>query len=97
MQNTIYPFPHAQTASTVVENRAVIVLADAGEVTILNELGTQIWELADGSNSVENIARKIVEEFDVGFDEALQDTQAFLNELVEKEAIVWLESPRENN
>jgi hypothetical protein len=37
-----------------LEHEAVVVLPDKGEVKVLNEVGAQIWALADGTRSVRN-------------------------------------------
>jgi hypothetical protein len=48
----------------------------------LNELGTMIWQAADGATSLEEIvAQKICVEYEVELAEALQDAEAFVREL----------------
>ena len=48
-----------------MEQEAVIVLPDKGEVKVLNEVGARIWALADGSRSVREIAATIASLYDV--------------------------------
>jgi hypothetical protein len=83
-----HPTPHPQVAARVVDGSAVIVLADTGEVTVLNPVGTRVWELCDGSRSAREIARMITAEFEVTPEQALQDVENFLGELVQAQAIV---------
>jgi hypothetical protein len=81
------PAPHPQVAARVVDESAVIVLADRGEVNVLNPVGTRIWELCDGSRSVRQIAEIIASEFDVTAERALQDTEEFLGQLLQSNAV----------
>ncbi len=69
--------PHPQVAATVVDGQAVIVMADTGQVTVLNEVGTRIWELVDGSHSLNEIIQAIMAEYEVTPEAAEQDTQNF--------------------
>lgn len=83
-----YPTPHPQAISRTVEGEAVIVLPESGQVGILNEVGTKVWELADGRRSLEEIVAAVVEEFEVTPEQARQDVDAFVRELVEKEMLI---------
>jgi hypothetical protein len=81
------PRPAAQARGRVVEREAVIVLPDKGEVKVLNEVGTQIWMLADGSRSVREIAATIAGAYDVSPAQAEADTVEFLQTLRDKALI----------
>jgi len=76
-------------ATRTIDGEAIIVLADAGEVQVLNQVGTRIWELADGTRTVQQIAEAIAAEYDVSMQQAQEDTAAFLQELVAMGALVW--------
>ena len=82
-------------ASTLADGQAVIVLADSGNVTVLNGLGTRIWQLSDGLHNVEQIVQTIVDEFEVEQATAFQDTIGFLEEMVGLQAVVFQERPNE--
>jgi hypothetical protein len=88
-----YPAPHPQVAARTVDDQAVIVLADTGEVTVLNGVGTRIWELADGAHSVAAISEVIASEYGIGASRARQDLEEFLIELVAAQAIVLNNQP----
>lgn len=83
-----YPVSHPQVACRIIDGSAVIVLADAGEVNVLNQVGTRIWELIDGSRSGQQIAEAIEAEFEVSPEQARQDVAEFLNTLSEAGAVV---------
>jgi hypothetical protein len=83
MDATQYPVPHPQVGMRVVDGEAVIILADSGNVNVLNPVGTRIWELADGSRSVRQIADALAAEYEVTPEAALQDVAEFLQKLVD--------------
>ncbi|MCS7220163.1 MAG: PqqD family protein [Anaerolineae bacterium] len=82
------PRLHPQVAGRMIGNEAVLVLADTGQVMVLNEVGGRIWELIDGSRTVADIARILVDEYEVSEEQALADLQTFIQELVEKQVLV---------
>ncbi len=53
-----------------------------------NEAGTVIWELCDGSKSVEEIAAVVAKKFDITQETAEADVKEFLEEAVTLELIV---------
>jgi hypothetical protein len=83
-----YPASHPQAISRIIEGEAVIVLPESGQVGVLNEVGTRVWELTDGRRSLEEIVAAIVEEFEITPERARQDVDAFVQELVEKEMLI---------
>ncbi len=88
-----YPVVSAQVAARVVDDQAVLVLADSGEVQILNEVGAVIWELVDGRHSVGEIADKVAADFDVTQEEAFKDVKEFLAKLANAGAIELVDRP----
>jgi hypothetical protein len=82
------PTPHPQTAARIVDGSAVIVLADTGQVNVLNAVGTRVWELCDGSRSARQIAETIAAEFEVTPEEASQDVEEFLQQLTRAQMVV---------
>ena len=81
------PRLHPQVAGQMIENEAVLVLADTGQVLVLNEVGGRIWELADGSRTIAEIARILTDEYDVSEEQALQDVSEFVQQLIEKQIL----------
>ncbi len=79
-----YPAPSEHARGRRLEHEAVIVLPDRGEVKVLNEVGAQIWTLADGTRSVRDIAAALCVEYEVPPAEAEADTLTFLAELQQK-------------
>jgi hypothetical protein len=56
-------------------------VGDLNSIYVLNELGTQIWELIDGQSSINRMIEEICKAYEVGPKEAEKDTIEFLNSL----------------
>jgi hypothetical protein len=84
----MFPKPHPQTAGRVIDGEAVLILADSSEVNVLNEVGSRIFALADGSRSVDEIAELIVTEYDVSVEQAIQDVTDFIRQMVDREVFI---------
>jgi|SRR5256885_12203340 len=78
---------HPQVATQTIDGLQVMVLADSGEVLVLNTTGTRILELLDGKRSVASIASAIEAEFEVTAEEARRDLEEFLSMLIEAGAL----------
>ena len=73
----------------VLDDNAVLVSPEGGQVTILNGVGTTIWSLIDGQNSGIDIAHHLVEQYDVSINQARQDVENFLVKLNDRGLITW--------
>ena len=82
-----YPVPTPTVQGRLLENEAIVVLPEKGQVKVLNEVGARIWSLADGGRSVRDIAAIISTEFAVTPAEAEADTLAFIATLAAKEMV----------
>lgn len=80
-------------ASRIIDSEAVIVIPGAGLVRILNEVGSRIWQLSDGGNTIEGVINIISSEFDVSWEEAREDILDFIGELEEKDMVVLNDEP----
>ena len=69
-----------------IEGQSVLVFNREGEIQVLNEVGTYVWEHM--GESVEIMARGIASEYDVSEEEASRDVKAFLEELKGSGAIL---------
>jgi hypothetical protein len=83
-----YPAPAEHVRGRRLEHEAVVVLPDKGEVKVLNEVGAQIWSLADGTRSVREIIAVVCHAYDVPLAAAEADTLKFLAELQQKGLII---------
>ena len=93
MDSHKFPSPHPQVAARIIDGYAVIVLADSGQVNVLNAVGTRIWQLMDGTRSLREIADVIGAEYDVAPRGAQADVQDFARQLADAQIIIFQEQP----
>lgn len=74
----------------VIDGEAVLLSPIGDQLHALNELGTFVWKLADGSRSVAGIIEQICEEFEVEKQRAEQDTLVFLRNLLAVKAVYMI-------
>ncbi|MCA9990587.1 MAG: PqqD family protein [Ardenticatenaceae bacterium] len=75
----------------MIDGEAVLILADASQINVLNQVGSLIYELSDGQHSVADIASQLAARFDVSYAQAESDTLEFLHGL-ETQSIMILET-----
>lgn len=73
----------AKVAARKVGGEMVILSAEDSSLFVLNEVGTTIWEAADGRTSIQTIADAMCLEYDVDSDTALRDVEEFVQALAE--------------
>lgn len=65
----------------IIEGEAILVSAEESMLHSLDEVGTRIWELSDGTNTVRAIVNSICDEFEVDHQQAEADVIEFVNNL----------------
>lgn len=68
-------------AARKVGGEMVILSADDSSLFVLNDVGTAIWEAADGRTSLDAIADGVCREFDVDLETAQRDVTEFVSAL----------------
>ena len=81
------PTPKPEVIGRSIDNEAVLVLPQTGKVKVLNEVGSRIWDLIDGSRSVREIADILCADFDVPAATAQQDAVEFITTLVDRNIV----------
>jgi len=76
------PSHSPDVVARVVRGEAILVLTEQSKVKVLNELGTRIWGLVDGQQSIRQIAARLCQEYEVDPAQAEGDTLDFLAELL---------------
>lgn len=84
----MYPQPHPQTAGRVIDGEAVLILSDDSQINVLNPVGSVVFELADGTNSIADIVSEVTKQFEVTDQQATEDVLAFLKELESQHVMV---------
>jgi predicted transcriptional regulator len=67
----------------------VVITPAENVIRMLNPTGSRIWELADGTRTVAQIAETLTAEYDVDRDRAERTTMELLDSLAEKGMIAW--------
>ena len=84
MKLTDRPARNDANAIREIDGVAFVLEPDTGELHSFNAVGCRIWELIDGSRTVESIVVVIGEEYEVDHRTALDDVIEFLGQLQEK-------------
>jgi hypothetical protein len=84
MQPDSRPNRRSDILVQVAGDTVVLLTPDSGEYFTLNEVGGRIWELADGTRSVDQIATALVDEFEAPLDEVRADALDLLQQLAEE-------------
>jgi len=71
----------------IIDDQAVVVVPEHGNVKVLNDVGTLVWELVDGSRSIREIADLVCQEFEVDAGTAVQDTLEFVSIILKLDII----------
>ncbi len=71
----------------IIEDEAVLVDREEGEVLRLNPIGTEIWKTIDGTRTLAEIIDHICRTFEVDRKRAQRDVLRFLKKLVRRELI----------
>ncbi len=70
------------------------MLSVSNTVNVYNTVGARVWELCDGTRSVNDVVDVIVGEYDVDRARAQADVVAFIEELVADRALELLDARR---
>ena len=92
--SSLYITRSKEIAARMLDGEMMIMSARDSTLFSLNELGTIIWQAADGATPLQEIvARKICPEFDVELEEALKDAESFVRELASHGILVLSDQP----
>ena len=76
-----FPSRSSAIAARHLGGEMVIMSVADSKLFTLNEVATFIWEAADGRTSLEQIAARLCEEFEVTPEAARRDAERFVDEL----------------
>jgi hypothetical protein len=88
-----YPAQNPRAAWRVYDGEAVIVSPEDSTLHSLNEVGTVIWEAADGRTSEAAIATRLCDRFEVDAATAARDVAAFIDALTLRGLLTVGEAP----
>ncbi len=73
--------------SRIIDNELVLLNANTGDYYGLNEIGSAIWELINGSNGFKEIIDNLLEDYDVERSVLEADAAEFIEGLIERKII----------
>ena len=72
-----------------VEDGVVVVSPAGGEVRALNSLGSTVWSMLDGTQTLEQIVTELAERFpEIAVDQLRRDCEAFIDSLVSRNMVI---------
>jgi hypothetical protein len=78
-----FPKRNEQILSQRVSGTLVLLNVDDGQYYTLNEVGSRVWELCDGTTSVAEMAALICRDFDAPLDTVRADVLELIAELAD--------------
>ena len=78
-----------------MDDGTVLVSPEGGQVRVLNEVGSLVWQIMDGHKSIAAISHQIAQEYAITDEQAARDVEKFLSELDQRELLLWSESDKE--
>lgn len=92
--SAIYVARSTMLAGRKLKNRMVIMTSRNSVLSSLNELGTVIWDAADGVTPLEEIVeRNVCADYDVDPAQALKDAQEFVQDLAGDGILIVSDQP----
>ncbi len=96
MKDNRYPTHAAGVASRIVGGEAVVVVTARGEAHVLNETGSAVWAMMDGTRAAPEIASEIASRYGVESEAAARDIEVFMSNLESRGASHELDAPSES-
>lgn len=67
----------------IPDEGGLVVLPGKAQVKVLNPVGIRVFSMLDGTRTLEEIAARVADEFDVPMETARQDVLGFLSDLAD--------------
>lgn len=90
---TRYIAQNPDTPARTIDGEAIVITPHDSTLHTLNETATYIWDRADGTRTLEQIAQQMLEEFEVEPETLKADALAFVEEAVQKGLLHVSEEP----
>lgn len=88
-----YIAQNPDTPARTIEGEAIVITPHDSMLHTLNETATFIWDRADGTRTLAEIAAELLAEFEVGEEELRADAIAFVETAVDKGLMLATENP----
>ena len=81
------PVMYPTVVGRIVDQEAVLVLPEQGQVKVLNPVGARIWTMIDGIRTIREIAALISQEYEVAPLQAEDDAMQFIRDLEQRKVL----------
>jgi hypothetical protein len=78
---------NAQIPWRIIEEEAILIDLEEGEVVRLNPVGAEVWSAIDGTRTVQDIVTHICRTFEVSQQTANHDVHRFIKSLLRHELV----------
>lgn len=68
-------------AYRIYDGEATVVLPEHARVTVLNEVGSVVWDRIDGRRTLGEILESVLQDYDIAREQAESDLAAFIEDL----------------
>ncbi len=89
-----YVEQNPETPARTIDGEAIVITPHDSTLHTLNDTATYIWDRADGSRRLSEIAADMLAEFDVSETELRADAISFVEEAVKKGLMFVHDEPR---
>ena len=96
MTDKRFPAHASGVASRIVGGEAVVVVSARGEAHVLNESGSAVWSMMDGSRAAGELVSELSSRYCVEADAVARDLDAFMKDLESRGAAGALDGPSES-
>jgi coenzyme PQQ biosynthesis protein PqqD len=83
-----YLKPADRTLTQQVSGTVVLLSPDNGEYYALNEVGSRVWELCDGTRNVSDVVTTICQEYDAPAETVEADVLELIEDLIREKLVV---------
>lgn len=90
---TLYIRQNPDTPARTIDGEAIVITPADSILHTLNETATFIWDRADGTRTLEQIATEMLEEFDVEAAALRDDALRFVEDAVRRGLVLVSETP----
>ena len=88
----LFPVRDSELVWRLVDDEMVIVRPSDGQIRVLNDIGSFIWQLLDGRRTISDLACLVRTEYEVSQREAEDDIRLFLAPLIQDGIVCWANS-----
>jgi hypothetical protein len=80
--------PNPSLADQTLGGKAVVLDYDNRRILGLNETGSRVWSMLDGTRTLREVCREVARENDVAVEQVVDDVRPFVEQLLERQLLV---------